>query len=407
MGVVSQLLEKTIHINRAYNSLAQSRKHDFNIFSLLRQEDDEVYLHSRFISELLNPDGMHQMGSVFLSLFLTQVGLEVFNVSSVQVQSEYHNIDIFVANENQSIIVENKIYAADQPKQLQRYYKMVKNEGFTDINIVYLTLYGDDPSAESKGNLDQTIVKPISYSVDIRDWLTQCLKAAQPYPVIAQTIAQYQHLVEKLTGQSQGRHVMDVKSLLSNEEYLAAAMTISQALHEYKIGLQHKFWVTLEEKLTAAGYEITEYWKYSRRSVEAYYNKGIRRYGILFTLPELVGQEIVAFFIGVSHRVYYGFVPLENSSPVSKVNDPGFTLLSEILKATDETWSTSPTMLGWKPSQRRFDFYTFNTPDTLALSNANCLSNYVDELVDEVSDAIDVFYAACDEDSRLYEDPDW
>ncbi len=407
MSIVSQLLEETIQINRAYGALARSRKHDFNIFSLLRQEDDEVYLHSRFIGELLNPDGVHKMGTQFLELFIDQIGIQAFDLTTVTVQREYRNIDIFVTNAERAIIIENKIYAPDQPKQLQRYYKVIKKEGFSQVNIVYLTLYGDDPSAESMGNLDQTIVTPISYQIDVRDWLACCLEVTQPYPVIAQTIVQYQYLVEKLTGQAQGRQLMDVKALLSDEEHLAAAMTISQALHAFKIDLQFKFWVSLEEKLTTAGYEITEYWKYSRRSVEAYYNKGVRRYGILITLPELMDQEIIAFFIGVSHRVYYGFIALEGGSPVSITNDPGFALLSDILMASDEAWSSSPTMLGWRPPQRRFDFYTFNTPDTVALTDSECLNTYLDELVEEISGVINAFYAACEGDPRLYEDPAW
>lgn len=408
MNAVTQLLEKSVQINRAYSTLEQTRKHNFNIFSLLRQEDDEVYLHSRFICELLDPGGTHQMGAQFLELFLSQIGMQEFNLSGIKVQREYHNIDIFIANADCAIIIENKIYAADQPKQLQRYFKEIRKEGYAQVKIIYLTLFGDDPNSESVGNLDHTIVTSISYSGDIRDWLEQCLDAAQPYPIISQTIAQYQHLVEKLTGQAQGRHLMDVKDLLShNEEYLTAAMTISQALHALKIDLQFKFWVSLEEKLSAAGYEITEYWKYSRRSVEGYYNKGVRRYGILFSLPELLDQEIVAFFIGVSHRVYYGFIPLERGTPVSIANDPGFTLISEILKSLNDTWSASPTMLGWRPTRRRFDFNAFNTPDIFALTDPDCLSSYLDELVEEVSDAVEAFYEACENDPRLYENPDW
>lgn len=407
MSVVAQILEETIQINRAYSAIERDSKHDFNVFSLLRQEDDEVYLHSRFISELLSPDGMHQMGSKFLDLFLEQIGIDTFDVTVATVQREYHNIDIFAANPEQAIIIENKIYAADQPKQLQRYYQAIKKEGFAQIHIVYLTLYGADPGAESVGNLDHTIVNSVSYQVDIRDWLVRCQEVAKPYPIITQTIVQYQNLVEKLTGQAQGRHLMDVKALLSDKEHLTAAMTISQALHAFKIDLQFKFWLTLEEKLTACGYDITEYWKYSRRSVEAYYNKGVRRYGILFTLPELMDQEITAFFIGVSHRIYYGFIPLEGGSPMSMMNDPGFELLSDILKTSDDGWSSSPTMLGWRPSQRCFDFYTFNTPDTLALIDVECLNTYLDELVEEIASVIDAFYEACERDPRLSDEPAW
>jgi hypothetical protein len=184
-------------------------------------------------------------------------------------------------------------------------------------------------------------------------------------------------------------------------------MTISQALHDFKIDLQFKFWLNLEEKLVAAGYEITEYWRYSRRSVEAYYNKGVRRYGLLFTLPELMDQEVIAFFIGISHRVYYGFIPVDRGIPVSVTDAPVFTILSEILKASDEAWSASPTMLGWRPTRRYLDFYNFNTPDILALTDSECLTTYLDELVNEIADAIEAFYAACEDDPRLSEDPAW
>lgn len=401
------LLEETKQINRAYSTQAEKKKHNFNIFLLLRQEDDEVYLHSRFISELLNPHGMHNMGTAFLELFLEHIGIEEFDISSVTVQREYHNIDILVTNAQQALIIENKIYAPDQPKQLLRYYKAIKSEGYKHVGIIYLTLYGDDPAEESAGNLDNSIVTSVSYQTDIRDWLEQCSEVAQPYPVILNTIIQYQRLVEKLTGQAEGKHLMNVKALLANRENLVAAMTISQALHDFKIDLQFKFWLNLEEKLVAAGYEITEYWKYSRRSVEAYYNKGVRRYGLLFTLPELMDQEVIAFFIGISHRVYYGFIPVDRGIPVSVSDAPGFTILSEILKASDEAWSASPTMLGWQPTRRYLDFYNFNTPDILALTDSECLNTYLDELVNEIADAIDAFYAACEDDPRLSEDPAW
>ena len=82
-------------------------------------------------------------------------------------------------------------------------------------------------------------------------------------------------------------------------------------------------------------------------------------------------------------------------------------LQEEILKSLDDTWSSSPTMLGWRSSKRRFDFYAFNTADTLALTDPDCLNTYLDELIDEVSEVVDAFYAACEDESRLYESLDW
>ena len=42
----------------------------FNIFNTLRLWSEEVRLHSRFLAELLNPNGNHGMGNAFLCQFL-------------------------------------------------------------------------------------------------------------------------------------------------------------------------------------------------------------------------------------------------------------------------------------------------------------------------------------------------
>ncbi|MCP4987377.1 MAG: hypothetical protein GY928_15375 [Colwellia sp.] len=42
----------------------------FNLFSVLRSASDEVRLHSRFITEILNPKGSHGFGDCFLQEFL-------------------------------------------------------------------------------------------------------------------------------------------------------------------------------------------------------------------------------------------------------------------------------------------------------------------------------------------------
>jgi hypothetical protein len=405
--MLEQLLQQVIQINRQHAATAQDERRAFNVFSMLRPEDDEVNLHSRFLFELLNPQGTHGTGTAFLERFLAQAGLEAFDVTTATVQREYQNMDIFIANEaRQAVILENKIYAPDQPKQLQRYYKAVRKEGFRDVFVLYLTPYGDAPGAESAGNLDEEIIT-LSYADDVRDWLAACIEVAAPYPVIRETLVQYQRLVEGLTGQAGGRRLMDVKALLKDEETITAAISIGQALTEVKVDTQFAFWLALEEKLLAAGFDPVEYWKYSRKSVEAYYRRGVQRYGLMFGLPELLGEELVAFFIGVSQRVYYGFVPLEHGSPVSVNRQPGFTVLAEILVDMDQGWASSPSMLGWRSAQRKFDFQAFNTPDNLALIDPVKRDAYLDELVDEITVAIEQFYEACEHDPRLAERAEW
>lgn len=403
-----ELLQQAARLNHIHAEAARQERRAFNVFTLLRPEDDEVNLHSRFLCELLNSHGAHGMGTAFLERFLAQVGLDTFDVTTATVQREYQNMDIFIANAaRQAIILENKIYAPDQPKQLQRYYKAVRKEGYRDVKVLYLTLYGDAPGAESVGDLDEEVIA-LSYADDVRDWLAACIEAVGDCPVVRETLVQYQWLIEKLTGQAGGRLLMDVKALLKDEETVMAAISIGRALTEVKIEVLFAFWLGLEEKLKAAGFDSIEFLKYSRKKVEAYYKKGRRDHGLVLPLPELLGQETLACYIGVnSNRVYYGFIVLDGGHSVTKEAYPGFVLLSEILKNVDQSWTVGTYLVGWKFSKRRIEFFNFDTPDTLALIDPAKRDAYLDELVDEITVAIEQFYAACEKDPRLQDEAAW
>ncbi|RXJ73517.1 hypothetical protein CS022_09830 [Veronia nyctiphanis] len=49
--------------------LRYSEPPKYNLFNVLRSAHDEVRLHSRFLADLLNPEGRHQHGRSFLELF--------------------------------------------------------------------------------------------------------------------------------------------------------------------------------------------------------------------------------------------------------------------------------------------------------------------------------------------------
>ena len=48
---------------------AKATHERFNVFTTLQRQEDEVRLHTRFIHYLLNPDGGHDCGALFLNLF--------------------------------------------------------------------------------------------------------------------------------------------------------------------------------------------------------------------------------------------------------------------------------------------------------------------------------------------------
>ncbi len=405
--LVEELLAQVARIQREHAALALQERRAFNVFAMLRPENDEVNLHSRFLFELLNPQGTHGMGTAFLERFLAQAGQDGFDARTATVKREYQSMDIFIANKSrQAIILENKIYAPDQPGQLLRYYKAVRKEGYRDVVALYLSLYGDPPGEESAGNLDQE-VSVLSYARDVRNWVAACIDAAAAYPVVRETLMQYQWLVEKLTGQEGGNLVLDVKALLKDEETLAAAINIGQALTEVKIEVQFAFWTDLEKRLVQAGFEIMDYWKYSLPNMQTFYKKKGFDRGLMFRLPELAGQEVLAGYIGAYPRVYYGLMTLEEGAPAEIARELRFAPLTAILKTLDVEWSSSDRTIGWRLARRKFDFRAFNTPDTLALIDPAKRDAYLNELVEEVTAAIDQFYAACEKDLRLKGDFEW
>lgn len=183
----------------------------FNIFSALHNETDERRLHSRFIAYLLSSDSSHGMENEFLKLFVQSVlKIDNFDYENCEVITEYKDIDILVYNDEQAIIIENKIYANDQPRQLERYYNTIKKRIDKDgkigikreeVFIIYLTLGGNLPSPDSLGKtLSLNDVLCRDYTKDIYHWLTNCISITeQKNDLLSKTIHQYQELITKLT----------------------------------------------------------------------------------------------------------------------------------------------------------------------------------------------------------------
>ncbi len=186
---------------------------NFNLFSILGMETAENKTHSAFLGELLNPKGSHGMGSLFLRLFLEEIGCQAHLdlTTAVSVTLEYHidwtdydketggRIDIYIEDGNRrSVSIENKIYAGDQHLQLVRYANHNKGKN----QVYYLTLDGSDASDASKGNLNKENkdYHCISYRETIIDWLGKCMKEAVAFPILRESIKQYIILLQKLTG---------------------------------------------------------------------------------------------------------------------------------------------------------------------------------------------------------------
>src|SRR4051794_32898016 len=85
--------------------------------------------HSRFLAEVFNPVGSHGQGELFLDAFLTLIGIPATRIKlrEVLVTVEHDvgdpgRLDILLRlGDRRLIIIENKIYAAEQSAQVERY----------------------------------------------------------------------------------------------------------------------------------------------------------------------------------------------------------------------------------------------------------------------------------------------
>ena len=226
------LLVRTEAVCKKHENIDEVLGSKFNIFEILNVQFLEVQTHSAFIAELLNPNGRHKKGVLFLNLFLNKLGISNMDANNCEVLKEYHipkfhqetsgRLDILVRDvvNNMNIIIENKIYANEQFEQLKRYRNFDKKS-----HLLYLTLLGD-----SSKQGEESDYRSISYRQDILGWLEECRKESTNNPIIRETILQYENLIKHLTGQNTNKAMENeiIDNVLSNKDTLNAFFSLTQ-----------------------------------------------------------------------------------------------------------------------------------------------------------------------------------
>ena len=235
-----------------YGKHEAGRPEPFNVFSVLDIERDEVNCHSRFLKVLLDYEKPGDEAKENLMDFLQRI-VGVDNVDSfkqgVRVERESDHIDIQITtNDKQhAVVIENKIGAPDQWRQLCRYYRMMKDQGYGNVRLLYLKLNGDNPGEISFCGPDceaRSHCKAISYRNTL-SWLERCQQRAYDQPELRESVAQYRRLVQKLTG-------MDFKGAYMNELMalcLEGEGSNLSLLHDFQEVLGNKVQPHLVQKL--------------------------------------------------------------------------------------------------------------------------------------------------------------
>ena len=206
MQKLNFLLEKLKILSMKYEKLDENNSDKFNIFSILLKSSDEVNLHSKFIYELINPNGSHQQNETFLNLFIQEINSENSEkiiIEPLSVYREKNNIDILLKSKNQAVIIENKIYTEDHSNQLSKYLTLIEKEGYSKekISLIYLTLFNEEPNEKKV----KDIVINVTYETNIINWIELCIKEVATIPTLRETLVQYLMLIKKLTNQSQNK----------------------------------------------------------------------------------------------------------------------------------------------------------------------------------------------------------
>ena len=242
-------------------------KHDYNIFTLFHDFSDEVNLHSNFIASLLDPNGDHYKGDLFLKLFLETCGIDDFSIDTgrATVFKEFKHIDIYISDGKKHIILENKVYAKDQPTQIARYIKAIKKEGAEDEDIYVLYLHPDRelPKENSLGgyklNQDNTKLekdgssinfKVISYGKEILEWIDRCKNEVSNLTDLNVFLSQYKDVIEMIYDRYKRIDEMETANLVEifKENYTAVS-EIASNYQETRKKIIDEFFENVKENL--------------------------------------------------------------------------------------------------------------------------------------------------------------
>lgn len=248
MSQVSGLLKRVSTIREIYFSICHQNDSDFNIFHLCGIDHYET-MHSRIIAEFLNPNASHGFGKIFLKHFLNLPSVQchlreisgfsnsdVHDLADARVVTEEayeggrERLDIAIHWHGWCFVIENKIYAADQPKQLERYDEDIRKANERPI-IFYLTLDGHQPSDDSAGSVKYAC---LSYRQDIVDWIEACVRDAYAKPYIRESLNQYRNLILELSnGEKESTmNTAVVKAIMATPEDFNSANEISKSIQD-------------------------------------------------------------------------------------------------------------------------------------------------------------------------------
>jgi hypothetical protein len=165
----------------------------FNVFDLIEPDENKL---SDVLKWLLDPEGNHGQGDLFLGLLLKHLdlGSEATNTMKAKVHREAPTFGIekyrrrmdVLLEAGALVVIENKLDAPEQPEQVKHYLEYLDrrtNSLCTKSALIYLTPNGRKPNSLDKVTLrmyeENGRLKCWNYHGELRNWLKDCQRECE------------------------------------------------------------------------------------------------------------------------------------------------------------------------------------------------------------------------------------
>ncbi len=284
---------------------------DINLFSILNMENRECAAHSAFLYYILKPfeDGEGKTDDENLRIFMREIGAERENAARMdirrEVRTKYGRPDFIVTADGEQFVIELKIWADEQDKQLERYGNYLGDEGSDRGNVYFLT-----PDKRKSGTGDS---KNITLKKEVKSALGKIAALRRDKSDYCAIIGQYIKIIDKLTGVA---FMREDDEIFGSAEELVAVNILAERQRQTLTNLMRDFFNGLKEELGQGpeyrGFKATPAdYPYGEKSIESYYKEKGRSYPALaFEISDPQGQsDGLYFFVEVENNLYAGITP--------------------------------------------------------------------------------------------------
>lgn len=274
-----------------------------NIFHILGIQHKEVII-SQFLIKVMkaNPDYLHEfIKKIGAQDFITTDEIDVVAEHPLKSRNNSHKFgraDIWLGDKsNQRIIIENKLYATDQWKQLSN-YRQYLDEIPRSGKLFYLTIEGRPAPTSSSVTKNNKVLNSvdaskgyecISYSSHIEPWLRDVLNR-EIGTRLGSLIKDFLPIIKQMTG---------IYELAKGNKSIAEIDNKDKK--EYLTYLELKFWVELEktirEENSNEAFDNRRHYNFEKIKKRHAGNKYGRAYGLIIknfrikVLPESKGLK--------------------------------------------------------------------------------------------------------------------